>query len=53
MKKSLSVFTLVGGLFTAIGGFFFIIGVWMAFNFQYLAAHGEGDIIILPIYLIF
>ena len=49
MKKSLSVFTLVGGLFTAIGGFFFIIGCLMSFNFQYLAAHGEGDIIILPI----
>lgn len=49
MKKGISVYALAGGLFTGVGSLFTVLGLLMVLNFRSLAAHAEGNVILLPV----
>lgn len=42
-------FDLCGLIFSVVGLPFLCFGVWAAFNMDYISAHGEGDVWVLPV----
>lgn len=47
-KAGISVFLLCGCIFAPVGTLFLVISIFMALNMDYVIAHGEGDVWILP-----
>ena len=47
-KAGISVFLLCGCIFASVGTLFLVISIFMALNMDYVIAHGEGDVWILP-----
>jgi len=47
-KAGVDVFLLCGCIFAPIGTLFLVIPIFLTLSMDYVAAHGEGDVWILP-----